>query len=178
MLTTLDRQTSITIDTAPPPRFAQDQQTLTWVLSERAPDSPSRQRLLTYAQQRIAALTAANAPTMSVGWRPVHPAVASFAMSLLNVIIDDGDLATPQVAPTPDGGLDIQWLVSGDALELSIDLEDGVSIVAQFDSGDYAFTPVDWDFDDAVDALVPALVTARTFLEKISTGIQHRIQFR
>ena len=157
MLTTLDRQTSITIDTAPPPRFAQDQQTRTWVLSERAPDSPSRQRLLTYAQQRIVALTAANAPTMSVGWRPVHPAVASFAMSLLNVIIDDGDLQTP-------GGADTRWWFGYSVVGIwrcsrtvYRPLKTACRSLPQFDSGDYAFTPVDWDFDDAVDALVPAL---------------------
>lgn len=178
MLATTDRPTSITIGNAAPPRFAQDQQTRTWVLSEHAPDSPSREQLLTYAQQRIASLTAATSPAVAVGWKPVHSAVATFAMSLLTVIINDGDLATPQVAPTPEGGLDIEWLVSGDSLELTVDLEDGVSISGLWDSGEHAFKPVDWEFEESVDTLVPALVAARTFLAKISTGIQQRFQIR
>jgi hypothetical protein len=138
----------------------------------------TRAQLLTYAQTRIATLTGPDAPGCSLGWTPVHSAVASFAMWLLGVVVADDDLATPQVAPTPDGGLDIQWLVAGDSLEITIDLDDGVSLVGRLENGEYAFEPFDWDFDDDVNTLVPMLVSAGSFLEKISTGIQHRLPIR
>ncbi|KZS80333.1 hypothetical protein A4G29_11405 [Mycobacterium kansasii] len=99
-------------------------------------------------------------------------------MSLLNIVVASDGLATPQIAPTPDGGLDIQWLVSGDSLELTLDFEDCLSIVGRCDNGEYVFGPYEWDFQDDVDTLVPILVSAGRFLEKISTGIQHRLPIR
>jgi hypothetical protein len=138
----------------------------------------TRSELLTYAQKRIAALTGPEAPGCAVGWKPVHSAVASFAMSVLNVVVTGDDLATPQVAPTQCGGLEIQWLVAGDSLEIAIDLDDCVSVVARRDNGENAFDPFDWDFDDDVDGLVQVLISAGSFLEKISTGIQHRLTVR
>lgn len=138
----------------------------------------TRAQLLTHAQTRLAELTGPDTPGCSVGWTPVHSAVATFAMSLLNVVVDDDDLATPQVAPTPDGGVEIQWLVAGDSLEITIDLDDSVSIVGRLDSGEYAFEPFDWDLEDDVKALIPMLVSAGSYLKKISTGIQHRMPIR
>jgi hypothetical protein len=140
------------------------------------PDVPlTRAELLTHAQTRIAALTATDAPGRALGWEPVHGVIASFAMTLLNIVIIGDDLATPQVAPTQDGGLDIQWLVSGDSLEITLDLRDGVSIVGRYDNGEYAFEPFDWAIDDDVETLRIAARSAGGFLAKISTGIQHRL---
>lgn len=157
----------------------QDVATRRWVKQAWLPGAtPTRSQLLTYAQTRIVALTDTDAPGRTLGWTPVNSVAASFAMSLLNLIIADDDLATPQIAPTPDGGLDIQWLVSGDSLEITIDLEDGLSIVGRSDNGEYVFGPFEWDFNDDVDILVSILVSAGTFLEKISTGIQHRLPIR
>jgi hypothetical protein len=98
-------------------------------------------------------------------------------MSLLNVLIGTDDIATPQIAPTPEGGINVEWLVSGDSLSVTTDL-DGVSIVAQFDNGAFAFEPYSWDFDGDVDELCQTLIPARQFLEKVSTGIQHRLPLR
>jgi hypothetical protein len=157
----------------------EDRATRRWVAKGWTADSPlTRSQLLTFAQNRIAELTGPEAPGRSLGWEPVHSVVASFAMTLLDMVVTGDDLATPQVAPTPDGGLEIQWLVSGDSLAIAIDLEDCVSIVARRDSGDHAFEPFDWDFDDDIETLIPAVVAAGRFLEKISTGIQHRLPVR
>lgn len=160
--------------------YVRDPATQRWVEQAWMPEvPPTRDQLLTYAQTRIAALTGVDAPSRGLVWEPVHSAIASFAMTMLNTVINGDDLATPQVAPTQEGGLDIQWLVSGDSLEITIDVDDGVSIIAQFDNGDYAFEPVDWAFDDGdVEMLHAVLVTAGSFLEKISTGIQHRVPIR
>lgn len=161
------------------PSVRQDAATRRWVKRAWLPEvTPSRSQLLTYAQTRIATLTDADAPGRSIGWAPVHSAIANLAMSLLNIVVASDGLATPQIAPTPDGGLDIQWLVSGDSLELTLDFEDCLSIVGRCDNGEYVFGPYEWDFQDDVDTLVPILVSAGRFLEKISTGIQHRLPIR
>lgn len=82
-----------------------DPATQRWVEQAWIPEAPlTRAELLTHAQTRIAALTAADAPGRALEWEPVHDVIASFAMALLNVVIHGDDLATPQVAPTPDGG--------------------------------------------------------------------------
>lgn len=72
----------------------------------------------------------------------------------------------------------IQWLVSGDSLEIALDPDDGISIVGRFDNGAYAFGPFDWTVDDDVEALHATAIAAGNFLEKISTEIQHRLPVR
>lgn len=159
--------------------YVRDPATQRWVKQAWQPEvPPTRDELLTYAQTRIAALTEADPSRDALGWQTVYGAVASFAMALLNTVVDGDDRATPQVAPTQDGGLDIQWLVSGDSLEITVDLNDGISIVGRYDSGEYAIGPVDWTFDEDVELLQAAALSAREFLGKISTGIQHRVPIR
>jgi hypothetical protein len=152
-----------------------DPATRRWVQQSWVPERPpTRDQLLTYAQTRIAELSGADGPGCAAGWKPVEGPLASFAMALLGTVIDGDDLATPQVAPTPDGGLDIQWLVCGDSLEITFDYEEGVSIVGRYDHGEYAID-FDWGLNDDIDALYATTVAAGTFLAKISTGIQHRL---
>lgn len=159
--------------------YVDDPATQRWVKQAWQPEvPPTRDELLTYAQRRIAALTKADASRDALGWQPVSGAVASFAMALLNTVVDGDGRATPQVAPTKDGGLDIQWLVSGDSLEITVDLHDGISIVGRYDNGEYAISPVDWTFDEDAERLHVAVHSAREFLGKISTGIQHRVPIR
>jgi hypothetical protein len=98
-------------------------------------------------------------------------------MSILGVLVNDDDVATPQIAPTPDGGIDVEWLVSGDSLSVTADL-DGISIVGQFDNGDYAFEPYSWDFHGDAEGLRKVLHSASSFLEGISAGIQYRFPVR
>ena len=158
-----------------PDNSVRDPATRRWIQQAWMPEvTPTRDQLLTFAQTRIAELTAADAPTQAVGWKPVHGPLATFAIALLGTVINADDLATPQVAPTPDGGLDIQWLVCGDSLEITFDVNEGISIVGQYDNGNCAID-FDWDSGDDVEALYEATVAAGTFLRKISTGIQHRL---
>jgi hypothetical protein len=158
-----------------PDNSVRDPATRRWVEQAWMPGlTPTRDQLLTFAQKRIAELTAADAPGSAAGWEPVHGPLATFAVALLGIIINSDDLATPQVAPTPDGGLDIQWLVSGDSLEIIFDVKEGVSVVGRYDSGDCAID-FDWGLDGDIEALHKVTVAAGTFLGKISTGIQHRL---
>lgn len=153
-----------------------------WLARAWQPDrSVTRAQLLTHAQNRIAELTNRDAPGRALGWQPVHRVVAQLAMSLLEALITGDDLATPQVAPTPEGGINIEWLVSGDALSVTVDLE-GLSIEAHLDNGEYAFAPRYWDYGANQEALIrelrQVLPIASRFLDKISTGIQHRLPLK
>lgn len=158
-----------------PDNSVRDPATRRWVQQAWMPGfTPTRDQLLTFAQTRIAELTATDAPRQAAGWQPVNGPLATFAIALLGIVINADDLATPQVAPTPDGGLDIQWLVCGDSLEITFDVNEGISIVGRYDNGNCAID-FDWGLDDDVEALREAIVAAGTFLGKISTGIQHRL---
>jgi hypothetical protein len=152
-----------------------DAQTREWVSRAWRPDEgAARSRILTHAQNRVAELTGPDAPGRDQGWRPVNSGVASFTMVLLDLLIHTNDLATPQIAPTPEGGLNVEWLVDGDSLSLTAD-DEGLSIVAERDNGEYAFPPYYWEADHGVDTMNTVIVSAARFLEKISTGIQHRL---
>lgn len=160
--------------------FEGDTQTRRWVARGWRPEDSdaSRSLLLTHAQVRIAQLTSAGAPGRDRGWLPVPTSVSTTVMALLDFLIKTDDLATPQIAPTPEGGLNVEWLVSGDSLSLTVDRE-GVSLIAEFDNGEFAFPPLSWDFQhDSSETLGRALASASLFLEKISTGIQHRLLTR
>lgn len=155
-----------------------DAQTRDWVSRAWRPDDgASRSRILTQAQNRVAELTGVEAPGRDQGWPPVSTGVASFMMVLLDVLIHTNDLATPQIAPTPEGGLNVEWLVDGDSLSLTAD-DEGLSIIAELDNGDYAFPPYHWEPDHGVSTMNSVLVGAARFLDKISTGIQYRLPTR
>jgi hypothetical protein len=98
-----DRPTSITIDNPVTPRFAQDQQTRTWVFSAKPPVTPSRSEILRYAQRELAALR-----RLPRGWDggsgiALRPGLASLALLLVDQVTTDDGLATPQFSPLPDG---------------------------------------------------------------------------
>ena len=161
------------------PYIRQDAETRRWAAKAWQPEgSVTREQLLTFAQNRIAELTGPDGLAAPLGWEPVHNAIASFTMSVLAVLVSRDDVATPQVGPTPEGGINVEWLVSGDSLSVTADL-DGLSIVAQFESGDNFFQPYFWDYSDGEIAnLKRVLTSAARFLEKISTGIQQRLPVR
>jgi hypothetical protein len=160
------------------PAQRDDAETRRWVARAWRPDdTATRSWLLTLAQNRVAEITGPDAPGSDEGWQPVHSVVASFTMTLLDILMHADDLATPQIAPTPEGGLNVEWLVGGDALSLTADLS-GLSIIAQRDNDEHAFPSFYWEFGDEIEPLKSALVIAAGFLEKISTGIQHRLPTR
>jgi len=161
------------------PRYGlgSDTQTLQWVRRSWRPENAiaSRGELLTHAQKRIAELLGREAPGRDQGWRPVTSRTASFAMALLDLLMHADDLATPQIAPTPEGGLSIEWLVDGDSLSVNID-DDGLTIVAELDNGEYALQPFTWEFSNEIDDRIRfAITSAAGYLSKISTGVQHRL---
>jgi hypothetical protein len=179
MTAVADRPTSITSDSPVTPRFAQDQQTRTWVFSDRAPVDPSRADILKYAQRELAALR-----RLPRGWDggkgvPLRPEFASLALLLVDLVTTDDGLATPQFSPLPDGGLSITWLVGGDRLAINLDpygLDPyGISIRGVWAGGheSFRFEPdsasfLRSEFEAAID-------DARTFLLKISTRVQHQL---
>jgi hypothetical protein len=174
MQTTADRPTSSTIGNPVTPRFAQDQETRTWVFSDSPPATPSRSDLLRYAQRELAALR-----RLPRGWDggkgiPLRPGFATLALFFVDHLTTDDGLATPQFSPLPDGGLYITWLVGGD--RLTIDLEPyGMSIRGVWREGHEAFS---FEPDRATllqSELESAINEARSFLLKISTRVQHQL---
>lgn len=175
MQATADRPTSSTIGHPVTPRFAQDQQTRTWVLSGSSPATPSRADVLKYAQRELAALR-----RLSRGWDgasgiPLRPGLATLALSLVDLVTTGDGLATPQFSPLPDGGLYVTWLVGGDRLTIDLDPH-GMSVRGALRGGHEAF---DFEFKPRGEFLSTelegAVNEARSFLLKISTRVQHQL---
>jgi hypothetical protein len=171
---TADLPTSITIGNRDAPRFAQDQQTRTWVFSESPPAVPSRSDVLRYAQRELAALR-----RLTRGWDggegiPLRPEFASTALVLVDLLTTEDGLATPQFSPLPDGGLCVTWLVGGNGLTINLDPY-GLSIRGVRREGHEAFR---FEPDRAAflqSELESAINEARSFLREISTRVQHQL---
>ena len=159
------------------PARREDAETRRWVARAWRPDDTATRSRLLATRDQGPEITGPDAPGSDEGWQRVHSAVATFTMTLLDILMHADDLATPQIAPTPEGGLNVEWLVDGDALSVTAD-RTGLSIIAQLDNGEDAFPSFYWEFDDDIEPLKSALVSAAGFLEKISTRIQHRLPTR
>jgi hypothetical protein len=109
------------------------------------------------------------------GGLPVSGKAAKLAMAVLTGMLSTDNLATPQISPQGRGGVDIEWLVSGNHLSVSAS-EDGRLIMW----GTRADGSEVFSFDsaeDRVEAEVVSLVMkqAREFLREISTGVRNRL---
>lgn len=176
MQVTADRPTSGTIGAPVTPRFVQDHQTRTWVLSGNPPATPSRADVLRYAQRELAGLR-----RLPKGWHggkgvALRPGLATLALLLVDLVTVGDGLATPQFSPLPNGGLYITWLVGGD--RLAIELEpDGMSVRGVLGGGSEAFNR-DFERNPRMflqSELEGAINEARSFLLKISTRVQHQL---
>jgi hypothetical protein len=139
-----------------------------------ATDVPRRQLLL-FAQRQLAHLM--NLPS---GWddadgAPVSARSAKMALVLLDAIIFTDNLATPQISPHGDGGVDIEWLVAGNHLSMSVANDDSIILWGIDANGLEAFS-----YDSAEEGLnekdlVAVVNSARGFLLTMSTDIRNRI---
>jgi hypothetical protein len=166
-------ETSITVAQPAIGGFAQDPQTRSWVLPGSFEPNPVQ--IMRYTQLEIAKLR-----RLPHGWDggrgvPFHPALANVAFNVVAALTTRSGLATPQFSPSPDGGLDIIWLVGGNRLTASLELEE-ISLVGTWADGQDAFPPFEhrW-FELQRQQFEAAIQDASTFLEKISTHIEHQL---
>jgi hypothetical protein len=168
------KHTSITVAYHATGDFAQDQQTRTWVLPPGMPE-PHPVQIVEYAQREIAKLS-----RLPHGWDgadgiALHPALVNAALNVIIKLTFRPGLATPQFSPSPDGGLDIIWLVGGNRLTASLDLEEISLDGTRADHTD-AFPRFEcrW-FELQTPELDIAIKEARIFLEEISAGVAHQL---
>lgn len=173
-MSTQTDETSITFAQHAIGHFAQDPQTRSWVLSIGHP-APNPEQIKRYSQFEIAKLL-----RLPHGWdggrgAPLHPALANVALSLLAALTTRSGLATPQFSPSPEGGLDIVWLVGGNRLTASLDPE-GISLYATRADGQDAFPRFEcsW-FEPQKREFEVAIKEAGIFLDEISADIQHQL---
>lgn len=167
-------ETSITIAHRARGDFAQDPQTRSWILSPGVPE-PHPAQIIRYTQLEIARLR-----RLPHGWDggrgvPLHPALANVAFNVVRALTTRSGLATPQFSPSPDGGLDIIWLVGGNRLTASVDLEE-ISLYGTRADGRDAFPRFGcrW-FELQPPELEVAIKEAGRFLDEISTSIAHQL---
>jgi hypothetical protein len=167
-------ETSITVADRAVPRFTQDPQTRSWVLSGQRPLRPSRLEILRYTQREVANLRRLPRDWDGSGGAPLRGYLANVAISFIAALVTEDGLATPQFSPLPDGGLYVVWLVGGDRLTMSLDHEE-ISLHGTWADGQDAFR-----FEQRWGAFLPselevALNDATSFLEKISGRVQHQL---
>jgi hypothetical protein len=104
---------------------------------------------------------------------PVSPPAAKMALALLLRLVSVDNLATPQISPTGTGGVDIEWLVSGKHLSLSVAHDGNIILWAIKKDGTEVFS-----FDsteDPVGLVNYVLNEAENFLSEISAGVRNRL---
>jgi hypothetical protein len=112
------------------------------------------------------------------GWdshrgRPVTILAASVLAGVLDSLVMD-DVATPQIAPLPDGGVQVEWLVSGDSVEIDVSPEGAIVILATYSDGQSEVEAEFYHYAPDVDAIE----RSRMFLGKISQNVSHRLAAR
>lgn len=139
----------------------------------RGPGYVTRQDLLMSAQRRIADLMNVHPDWGDEAGLPVSPSAARMAMEVLLRLIAADNRPTPQISPTGDGGLDIEWLVSGKHLSLSVAPDGNIILWATRHDGAEVFS-----FDSTEDPAYLAryaLKEADNFLSEISGSIRKRV---
>jgi hypothetical protein len=141
----------------------------------RGPECVTKGELLRFAQRQIVQLMNLAPNWDDSGGLPASPQSAKMALALLVRVVSADNLATPQVSPTGTGGLDIEWLVSGNHLSLSVASDGNIVLWANGSDGSEVFSfdstedPVDYEHFDY------ALKYAEHFVHEISAGVRNRI---
>jgi hypothetical protein len=138
----------------------------------RDPGYVTRNKLLLFAQRRIAHLMNIPPNWDDEGGVPVTPLAAKLALKVLFHLITADNLATPQISPTGAGGVDIEWLVSGNHLSLSVAPDSNIVMWATKRDGTEVFS---FDSTDNPACLGYKLKEADDFLSEISSGVRNRL---
>jgi hypothetical protein len=101
------------------------------------------------------------------GWdgghaKPVLPTTAILAMQVLGLVTDDLTPA-PHVFPLPDGGVQLEWLINGNGLEIEISPNGELGALG-IDAG--GLTQVDHEFGAGTDT--SSLKMTKSYLQTIS----------
>jgi hypothetical protein len=174
MTAATDEGSAITYGDARPAATIQnpDDATRRWVFARHTP-RVTRKELVSYGQRKVAGLT-----QIPRGWDgrsapPIDAGLAALAVDLLDALIFQDDLPTPQFAPRTDGGLEISWLVAGREILIAVGAEE-LSIWAVDDDDHDLVTPIDVAYR-AVDqaALIQVIMQCRGVLQDLSTKVEH-----
>jgi hypothetical protein len=108
--------------------------------------------------------------TLPEGWdggqaKPVLPTTAILAMQVLGLVVDDFTPA-PHVFPLPDGGIQLEWLINGDGLEIEISPNGELGALGIDAAG---LTRIDHEFRAGTDTL--ALKLTKSYLQTISKAL-------
>lgn len=142
------------------------------------PGYVTKEELQQFAQRRIA-----ESMSLPTGWDddgglPVSARAAKLAMLMcLDLLVAD-NLATPQISPDGNGGIDIEWLVSRKHLSMSVSDDGALVIWGTREDGTEVFS-----FDSTEDPIERELIAltlkqAREFLREISAGVRNRLPIR
>ncbi len=109
---------------------------------------------------------------LRAGWdgrraRPVTLAAVKSTVRVIDSLMNDGS-APPQLFPLPDGGVQIEWHVGGNSIEVEIDGGGEAHVLAQGSAGDIV----------AEGMIAPGeggaqLLAARGFLQALSARLAH-----
>jgi hypothetical protein len=162
---------SATTGSLPPTIYtsADDAATRAW---ERGARVVSKEALLDEAREKLSRLL-----QLPMGWdghmgQALAPIAAMAMNGVLTELVRDGG-PTPQLAPHPDGGIQVEWLVAGISLQIDVDTMGDVSVVgdepgnAELVDGEFPYwAPDNW-----------TLGKCQTLLEKMAGLVEKRLMY-
>jgi hypothetical protein len=127
----------------------------------------ARNELLERASARLAGLSAEAEGHRGAGSSPSLAYIASYGLLFL---LTTDDAPTPQIAAVDDDGVEINWLVDGDWMQVDVDASGWISVFAGWSNSQV-------EIEAEFDAWLPdshVLHRARVFLEKLSENVRFR----
>jgi hypothetical protein len=137
-----------------------------WNRHRRVP----REALLARVEEKLVRLL-----SLPQGWdghraAPTAPLAAAVLNGILDRLVVD-DSATPQITPLADGGVQVEWLVAGESLQVDASPAGDLVLFAT-DSGGAEIVEGEFNYFQPDPILIDQ---ARVFLEKISHHVENRI---
>jgi len=142
-------------------------------------ETTTKEALLQFAQREIVRAMRVHDNWDTYGGLPASSDAARLALALCVHLLSEDNLPTPQITPDGHGGIDIEWLVSGQYLSAAIARQNGGLLIwATNADGSEAFS---YEFANGPvnrDEVELALKESQAFLRTMSVGIRNRISIR
>ncbi len=126
-----------------------------------------RPALVQYVEAELNALL-----ELSDGWdgRRAHAVTIPAIQATVHVlaVVTNETSAPPQLFPLPDGGIQVEWHVGGNSIEIEIDAEGEPHVLAQTSDGETIVEGV-----IALEQADARLLEARNFLQTLSARLAH-----
>lgn len=129
--------------------------------------SPAKQEMMAATRDRLNELLRLQEGWDGLGAPPVAQVAAMTAIQWLNNLSDD-ETVSPQIFPLVNGGVQMEWLVNGDSLEVEVSPTGEIGVLGMDAAGNVL---VEGDYPDP-NGLSDFVGTARKHLHALSDAVR------